>query len=197
MTMKITLERYIELSKIEEPTETQVISILTGKSEADVKKLSIEEVERISKEIESVYNTKEFVPYFKHKGVLYGFIPNLDKITYGENRDLVSYISNWDTMHRAMAVAYRPIKKNWLGRPILKKGQYVIEDYKGTSDANKFLDLDVKIVLGMQVFFYNLMKELVNSIPNYFQSKEMQKELTSLGLNGEAIKKYTHSLKVI
>jgi hypothetical protein len=195
--MKITLERYIELSKIEEPTETQVISILTGKSEADVKKLSIEEVERISKEIESVYNTKEFVPYFKHKGVLYGFIPNLDKITYGENRDLVSYISNWDTMHRAMAVAYRPIKKNWLGRPILKKGQYVIEDYKGTSDANKFLDLDVKIVLGMQVFFYNLMKELVNSIPNYFQSKEMQKELTSLGLNGEAIKKYTHSLKVI
>jgi hypothetical protein len=195
--MKITLERYIELSKIEEPTEMQVISILTGKSETDVKKLSIEEVESISKEIETVYNTKEFVPYFKHKGVLYGFIPNLDKITYGENRDLVSYISNWDTMHRAVAVAYRPIKKNWLGRPMLKKGQYVIEDYKGTSDADKFLDLDVKIVLGMQVFFYNLMRELVNSIPNYFQSKEMQKELTSLGLNGEAIKKYIHSLKVI
>ena len=197
MTMKITLERYIELSKIEEPTEMQVISILTGRSEADIKKLSIEEVESISKEIESVYNTKEFVPYFKHKGVLYGFIPNLDKITYGENRDLVSYISNWNTMHRAMAVAYRPIKKNWLGRPMLKRGQYVIEDYKGTSDANKFLDLDVKIVLGMQVFFYNLMRELVNSIPNYFQSKEMQKELTSLGLNGEAIKKYIHSLRVI
>jgi hypothetical protein len=195
--MKITLERYIELSKIEEPTEMQVISILTGKSETDVKKLSIEEVESISKEIETVYNTKEFVPYFKHKGVLYGFIPNLDKITYGENRDLVSYISNWDTMHRAVAVAYRPIKKNWLGRPMLKKGQYVIEDYKGTSDADKFLDLDVKIVLGMQVFFYNLMRELVNSIPNYFQSKEMQKELISLGLNGEAIKKYIHSLKVI
>jgi hypothetical protein len=195
--MKITLERYIELSKIEEPTEMQVISILTGKSETDVKKLSIEEVESISKEIETVYNTKEFVPYFKHKGVLYGFIPNLDKITYGENRDLVSYISNWDTMHRAVAVAYRPIKKNWLGRPMLKKGQYVIEDYKGTSDADKFLDLDVKIVLAMQVFFYNLMRELVNSIPNYFQSKEMQKELISLGLNGEAIKKYIHSLKVI
>ena len=197
MTMKITLERYIELSKIEEPTEMQVISILTGKSEADIKKLSIEEVESISKEIESVYSTKEFVPYFKHKGVLYGFIPNLDKITYGENRDLVSYISNWDTMHRATAVAYRPIKKNWLGRPMLKKGQYVIEDYEGTFNADKFLDLDVKIVLGMQIFFYNLMKELVNSIPNYFQSKEMQKELISLGLNGEVIKKYIHSLKVI
>ena len=197
MTIKITLERYIELSKIEEPTDMQVMCILTGKSEADIKKLSIEEVESISKEIQSVYNTKEFVPYFKHKGVLYGFIPNLDKITYGENRDLVSYISNWNTMHRAMSVAYRPIKKNWLGRPMLKKGQYVIEDYKGTSDADKFLDLDVKIVLGMQIFFYNLMKELVNSIPNYFQSKEMQKELTSLGLNGEVIKKYIHSLKVI
>ena len=197
MTMKITLERYIELSKIEEPTDMQVMCILTGKSEADIKKLSIEEVESISKEIQSVYNTKEFVPYFKHKGVLYGFIPNLDKITYGENRDLVSYISNWDTMHRATAVAYRPIKKNWLGRPMLNKGQYVIDDYKGTSDADKFLDLDVKIVLGMQIFFYNLMKELVNSIPNYFQSKEMQKELISLGLNGEVIKKYIHSLKVI
>ena len=195
--MKITLERYMRLSEIEEPTDMQIMCILTGLSESEVNKMSIEDVESLSNEIKLLSDSQEFVPYFKHKGVTYGFIPKLDSISYGENRDLVSYISNWSTMHKAMAVAYRPIKKNWLGKPMIKKGQYLIEDYEGTFNADVFLDLDVKIVLGMQVFFYNLMRELVNSIPNYLQSKEIQKELTSLGVSGEAIKKYIPYLKEI
>jgi hypothetical protein len=34
----------------------------------------------------------------------FGMIPELDKMTFGEYIDLESYITDWDNMHKAMAV---------------------------------------------------------------------------------------------
>ena len=42
------------------------------------------------------------------KGVDCGFIPNLDDMTFGEYVDLDTYLSDWATMDKAMAVLYRP-----------------------------------------------------------------------------------------
>ena len=206
--MRLTLKGYQSFASIQQDAiereevldDLSILRAFLSDSNKEVDDLPIDVVKSVLESIYELLNKTEykFTPTFKHKGVLYGFIPNLDKITYGENTDLVKYISDWDTMHRAMAVSYRPIKKNWLGRPKLFNGKYVIEDYKGTSNADVFLDLDVEIVLGMQVFFYNLTKELVNSIPNYLQSLEMHQEvLTSLQTNGVSMQNYINSLKEI
>ena len=64
---------------------------------------------------------------FNLDGTPLGFITDLDEISYGENKDVTGYINDWQTMHKAMAVLYRPIK-------ISKKGKYIIQDYEGTRE---------------------------------------------------------------
>jgi hypothetical protein len=44
-------------------------------------------------------------------GVEYGFIPNLDDMSFGEYVDLDTYLGDWQNIHRAMAVLYRPIRE--------------------------------------------------------------------------------------
>ena len=38
-----------------------------------------------------------------------GFIPKLDDISLGEYIDIETNISDWQKMHKAMAVLYRPV----------------------------------------------------------------------------------------
>ena len=121
----------------------------------------------------------------------YGFIPNLDEITYGENKDITSYISDWKTMHKAMAVLYRPIKQK-------QNSKYLIDDYEGShnySEVMKNMPLDV--VLGAMVFFWNLTNALLNSIPNYLEKeiKQAQMQGVDLAESGEAIQNSMHLLK--
>jgi hypothetical protein len=103
-------------------------------------------------------------------GVEFGFIPNLDDMTFGEYTDLDTYITDWEQMHKAMAVLYRPIKKNGLN------GTYEIEKYNGSitySDVMKHAPLDV--VFGANVFFYTLGNELLKSTMTYLENnKEIQ-----------------------
>ena len=48
--------------------------------------------------------------------VEFGFLPNLDKITMGEYIDLTNYIGDIKTMHKAMAVLFRPIHESYRHR---------------------------------------------------------------------------------
>ena len=119
------------------------------------------------------------------KCVAFGFIPNLEDMTFGEYTDLDTYITDWDLMHRAMAVLYRPIKNNGLN------GTYDIEEYNGTvtySEVMKNAPLDV--ALGATVFFYNLGNELLNATINFLETnKEVQNILQKGNLvkNGDGI----------
>lgn len=38
-----------------------------------------------------------------------GFLPKLDEITLGEFIDVESNIGDWQNIHKAMAVLYRPV----------------------------------------------------------------------------------------
>jgi len=48
---------------------------------------------------------------FKIKDIEFGFIPDLDAISQGEYVDLDTYITDWQKMHKAMAVLFRPINE--------------------------------------------------------------------------------------
>ena len=124
----------------------------------------------------------------KGKTVEFGFMPNMDKMSLGEYVDLEKYISDWNTMHRALAVMYRPI--------VAGKGEfYEIEKYEGSDKyADIMKDSPVTVALGSMVFFYNLGTELLRVTTHSLQ-KQALKELQGLKTNpseknGDGINRY-------
>jgi hypothetical protein len=92
----------------------------------------------------------DLTKFFELKGTKYGFIPALNDISLGEFVDLDNYMKDWATMHRAMAVLYRPVTKE-------KGERYDIEEY--TPDESReelFKQMPVSVSLGAMVFFYRL-----------------------------------------
>ncbi len=186
--MNITLRDFQRYSEIDEPTQSDMVKCFLNKTQNEIDRMKVDEfnkaVEEIAKEIEK---KKEFKPTFKMGGVEYGFIPNLDEITYGENRDLTGYINEWQTMHLAMAVSYRPIT-------LKKGGKYLIEEYAGTNATAELMrDCPLDVVQGMNVFFYNLINDLLSCIPKFMTTEVAS--LAALEANGVAFKKSIPSAK--
>ena len=125
--------------------------------------------------------------------VSFGMIPSLDEMTFGEYVDLENFISDWDSMHKAMAVLYRPIKYN-------KNGKYLIEDYDGSDRYWEVMkDAPVNVSLGAMVFFYRLGKKLCKYTMDslLLQQKEQQNLVGQKALerNGDGINQFMLSLE--
>jgi hypothetical protein len=104
--------------------------------------------------------------------VEFGFIPNLDKMTMGEYIDLNNYFSETDTLHKAMAVLFRPIHKSYKNRE-----SYRIDSYKGADlYSDILLDMPLGIALGAKVFFYRLGIKLSKAILNSILQLEIREE---------------------
>lgn len=190
---EIHLSKYQKYERIEEPTEKDIIKTFLNLSGDMVDKIPFQEVNRVAGIITTLFkNEPSFKRTFYINGVQYGFIPKLDAISFGEYNDIIKYTSaDYQNMHRAMAVMYRPVIKE-------RKGTYLIEDYEGSdkyADVMKKAPLDV--VFGAMVFFLDLANELLNHIPNYLQQQlRKDKKLANHSLkNGEYIIKLLHSLK--
>lgn len=129
----------------------------------------------------------------KGDSVTFGFIPKLDDITLGEFIDLDNYIGDWEQMHKAMAVLYRPIT--------FRKGDlYLIEGYEGTDKYSEIMkDSPVNVALGAVVFFYRLGNVLSNYLADSLTKELMEdQELKDhLETNGDGTNQYMQSLKEI
>ncbi len=183
---EITLGQYQEYIALEKPTEVDTISIFMNIDRSAVKSIKATSMDSLVEDINKLFKTEQrFLNRFKISGKEFGFIPKLDDITYGENKDISSYMK-WDTMHKAMAVMYRPI--------ILKqRRKYLIEDYEGShkySEIMKSAPMDV--VMGAMLFFSNLTNDLLSYIPNYLEQEENRLLLENSGVD---IQKFTHLLK--
>ena len=174
-------QKFLSIAKDNEESEflqQKMVQLFCGIDLKDVAQIRYKDVAEITANINNLF-TKEnaFIQRFKLGGVEFGFIPNLDEMTTGEYMDLDTYITDWDTMHNAMAVLYRPIT-NKLGN------KYQIEDYKGSityADVMRHAPLDV--VLGAMVFFYTLGNDLLKSTINYLEgNQELQNILTKHNL---------------
>ena len=183
---EITLGQYQEYIALENPTEVDAISIFMNIDRSAVKSIKASSVDSLAKDALLLFGKEQrFLNRFKMRNKEYGFIPKLDDITYGENKDISSYMK-WDTMHKAMAVMYRPI--------ILKqRRKYLIEDYEGShkySEIMKSAPMDV--VMGAMLFFSNLMNDLLSYIPNYLEQEQNKRLLENSGVD---IQKFTHLLR--
>ena len=139
----------------------------------------------------------EFKNRFILAGTEFGFIPNLENMSWGEYIDLEANISDVKTFHKAMAVMYRPI--------IEKHGdKYKIEPYVSSinyAEVMEYAPLD--IALGAKVFFWNLESELLQATLHYLETEiQKNKEISAtlakelnLTNNGAGISQYMQSLK--
>jgi hypothetical protein len=179
-------QAFLKIAKDNEDAEflhQKMVQTFCGIDLKEVAEIRYKDVVEITNSLGKMFDVKnhKFINKFKMGGVEFGFIPNLDDMTFGEYTDLDTYITDWEQMHKAMAVLYRPIKKNGLN------GTYEIEKYNGSitySDVMKHAPLDV--VFGANVFFYTLGNELLKSTLTYLEKdKEIQTILHQHNLDND------------
>ena len=157
------------------------------------------DVQYIVQKISNAFQQKpEFQQTFKIKDIEFGFIPNLEIMSFGEFIDLQNNIEDHKNLHKMMAVLYRPIIEK-------KKDKYIIEQYEGSekySELMKYVSCD--IALAAKVFFCDLQKELLKSTLIYLtmilREKRDQEDFHrefSLQNNGVSIVQYMESLREI
>jgi hypothetical protein len=173
---EITLEQYQKFAKLNNKENEgsafllhKMIEIFCNVDLKNIATIKYTDVQKITIHLNKIFDTKnDLIPTFTLKGIEYGFIPQLDEMSFGEYIDLDNYLGDWNNMHKAMSVLYRPIK-------FRKENKYQIEDYKKSNDLMKQMPLD--IALGAMVFFYHLNSELLQITLNYL-NKEIPNKLT-------------------
>ena len=199
---EITLGQYQKFEKLntKENQDTtfllqKMVQIFCGLDLKDVATIKYKSVQEIVIHLNKVFDTKHsLIPTFELGGVKMGFIPVLDDMTLGEYIDLDESLGDWQTMHKAMSVLYRPITYS-------KGHKYQIEEYSGMVNAEAMKQAPLDVVFAAMVFFWNLSNELTQTILNYLQ-KVTEKEMTTqqkqtLGINGDGISRSMESLKAM
>jgi hypothetical protein len=183
--------------------QDKVITIFCGLTLPQLRSLMVGQVNDIISRLEPLINQfgdeQKFVQRFTVNNVEYGFIPNLEtNISYGENKDASKYFSEGvASVHKAMAILYRPILNTF-------NHTYNISEYQVPNPHEDALkEMPVSVMLGANVFFWNLIKELLTHIPSYLkeemgeeQYSQMMKK-ASTNIIGEDMMKYSALLKEI
>ena len=195
---EIRLEQYQKFVKLydgevtEEFMALKMLEIFCGVKLSDAYGMRFKDVDGITQLLSDLLNEKpQLRRTFKMDGVEYGFIPNLDEMSFGEYIDLDTYLGDWQNIHKAMAVLYRPIKD--------KHGErYNIVPYE-VVDAEVMRKMPLDAVIGSVLFFYRLGMDLSKAMIRYLEEQEESRIVQYLNSDesGVGINQYTHSLKAI
>jgi hypothetical protein len=193
---EVTLGQYQEYLKLKDLTETQLsfkmIEIFCGVKAEHVRLLKASDVTDIVNIMSEMFESKpSLVHTFKMDGVEYGFIPNLDEMSFGEYIDLDTSIGDWDNMNKAMGVLYRPIE--------MRKGnRYTIKEYDA-GDTEHLKDMPLDAVISSILFFYHLGNELCQTMMNSLEQTEetLLQEYLNSEQNGVGTQAFMLSLNQI
>lgn len=168
----VTLKQYQEFAKLESKLDDtndstiqlKIVEIFCNVPEIVVRNMKATDIAEVCELINTMFDAQhQLINRFTLNGVEYGFIPELDNMSFGEYMDLDTFIGDNDNLHRAVNVLFRPIEH--------KRGhRYKLKKYNpDTSDIAKDFPLDA--VLGAIVFFYNLGKDLSLVMMNSLEKK--------------------------
>jgi hypothetical protein len=173
----ITIQQYLKFYNAMKPYDgadnydTKIIEIaayyLCNIDAETLNKLPIDTFNEIASSIMNLIlsgKKQELVKSFVLGDVKYGFITNLDQMTYGEYVDMVTYSKDsYENAALLCSILYRPVLEE-------NKGTYKVEDYKGTNESQIELfyqKLTMDIVFGALGFFLNLQTDLSMSTLTY------------------------------
>ena len=197
---EITLYQYQKFEKLIQNNEAshfvnqKTIEIFCDIELKDVARIKVADTDSLLVHLNTLLQTKpKLTRTFKLGIYEFGFIPKIEDITSGEFIDLETYLGDTETLHKAMAVLFRPIKNK-------VKDLYIIEDYEAAdkySEVLKYMPLD--IALGSMLFFWTLLNDCGNALSHYIQNEVEQSEQAKqvLAKNGVGINQFTQQLKGI
>ena len=167
---EMTLGQYQDWLKVSEGKELdtflqqKIIEIFCGITLKEVMQIKASDIDRLVADISNIFvEEPKFIDRFDYGGKEFGFIPKLDDISFGEYVDLDTYLQDWQLMHKAMAVLFRPIT-------LKRKDKYLIEDYE-SAEKYDLKCMPLNVVFGSLVFFYHLRSELLRHILNYLANQ--------------------------
>ena len=169
---EIPLKSYQEFLKVQQGSNDEefiaqkMVQIFCGIELKDIIKMKLTSLNELITHFTKLFSEKpKFQPTFKIGTQEFGFITNLEDISFGEYVDLENNLLKWETYHIAMAVMYRPIKMKF-------KDKYEIIDYKPMDemqDLMKFTPADIAI--SSSIFFWNLGSELLTATLTYLEQE--------------------------
>lgn len=150
-------QKYVETSESKDPTDViyNTISSFCNVPTEVVKRFKLKDLKKVYSSLNKLIKVelnKTVISKIELDGVTYGMHPNLDSMTFGEYVDVEEFTKeNIAGFHKVLAVLYRPITEE-------KNGKYNIEPYetKHQDNAEKFKAVNMDVVNGLTVFFYNL-----------------------------------------
>ncbi len=115
----VTLKQYQEFAKLESKLDQtndaaiqlKIVEIFCNVPEIVVRNMKATDIAEVCEIINTMFDAQhQLISRFKHNGVEYGFIPELDDMSFGEYMDLDTFIGDNDNLHRAVNVLFRPIE---------------------------------------------------------------------------------------
>ena len=157
-------QRFARLEGDEEFLTHKMLEIFCGLPLADLPNVRVKDVSHVTRHINSMLGEKpKLTSIFKMGGVEYGFVPELDNMTYCEFTDLDLYLQDVQNLHKSMAVLYRPITERFGDR-------YDVEPYEGTDrSAERMKEAPMSVAMGAVLFFYRLGNELLQATLTYLE----------------------------
>jgi len=195
----VTLGQYQKFVKIQKANQDptfiaqKMVEIFCKIDLKDTFKIKVTDINEIVAILNNLFDKKpELITEFKLNNQEYGFIPKLEDISLGEYVDVDTYLADWDNMHLAMNVLYRPIKMKY-------GGKYDIIDYEA-KESDKMKDMTLDVVFSCLIFFYNLGIDLSNNMMDYLMDKRLtnhtEEEINS-ATGGVGMDAFTNSLREI
>jgi len=201
---EIPLKSYQEFLKVQQGSNDEefiaqkMVQIFCGIELKDIVKMKLTSLNELITHFTKLFEQKpKFQPTFKIGTQEFGFITNLEDISFGEYVDLENNLLKWEDYHKAMAVMYRPIKMKF-------KDKYEIVDYTPMDEMHELMKFTpVDIAISSSIFFWNLGSELLTATLTYLerQIKTNKKTQTSLANklnlenNGVGTSQFMHSLR--
>lgn len=199
----ITLGQYQRYLKVADQNEGEeyndflnkkLVEIFCDVDLNEVEQIPFVEFEKVLTIIQEAFEKKwGLTKRFKLLDVDMGFIPKLDDMSLGEYVDVESSIGDWQEIHKAMAVLFRPVNFS-------QKDKYTIAPYSPSEEVKELMkEMPLSVVMGSVVFFYNLGIELSRASLNFLEM-EIKRAKTShlkeaLEQNGVGISQFMDSLK--
>lgn len=196
---EITLKSYQQFVKLQQESNDEefiaqkMVQIFCGIEFNAIAKMKLTSLNELIAHFVTLFSTKpKFQPTFKIGSQEFGFITDLENITFGEYVDLENNLLSWENYHKAMAVMYRPIKSKL-------KDKYEIIDYTPMEEMQELMKFaPVDVAISASVFFWTLGSELLQATLSYLQeqvtkNKEIEMSIVNkfnLENNGDGIQAF-------
>lgn len=136
------------------------------------------DAERIAQKVNALFaQDVTHIKRFVLNNVTYGFVPNLDTISFAEFKDIESSQYSAEGLHILVGTLYREIIKE-------QNTKYHVRPYKPDFAHNeKMKNASIEVAIGTKVFFYNIGKDLLSYTRKCLataQAEEQKKPTTTL-----------------